>query len=412
MFNPKENLLDQQLAVSGLEMSIAPALALAGVSAVTSIAGGIMGASQAASSNSAAKKAQKEQEKFQKEIAERTNEHNDKLDAADKANYYAMREFNHETAMGQWQRNAEVQDFQFLNQLKQYQKSQAIGNAQVGLNAQAAVQGVQAEQAAIQEAFIEQQFEHENNLSALKNAYTEQNFNRQETFVQLAGIRSKRDFGNVSFQNTIDQLMEQGAMQKETAMVESLLAEGTIQATGQAGKSTAKAKQANAAALQRSLMSLSSEINGTYKKAAVQLAELNVDASLQEAGVGLNLQRIDNAIQNAEAEATGNLEVMRANMKSTIAQTVRDVQQISLDRQYADINTQANMMLKPERLSYDPAPRLPPERIFVERMEAIPGYTPPPQQQSVWAPLFSGISGAASAAMGAVNPTTGKFYGQ
>jgi dihydrodipicolinate synthase/N-acetylneuraminate lyase len=79
MFNPKENLLDQQLAVSGLEMSIAPALALAGVSAVTSIAGGIMGASQAASSNAAAKSAQKKQEEYQKEIAEATNKHNDKI---------------------------------------------------------------------------------------------------------------------------------------------------------------------------------------------------------------------------------------------------------------------------------------------------------------------------------------------
>lgn len=379
-----------------------PALWAAGIGAATSIVGGIFGASQASSQNAAAKKAQKEQKKFAKETAKLQNKHNDKLDAADKANYYAMREFNHETAMGQWQRNAELQDFQYLNQLKQWQKSTSIGNAQLGLNAQAAVQGIQAEQAAIQEAFIEQQFEHENNLSALKNAYTEQNFNRQETFVQLAGIRSKRDFGNVSFQNTINQLMEQGALQKETAMVESLLAEGTIQATGQAGKSTAKGRQANAAALQRSLMALNSEINGTYKKAAVQLAELNVDASLQEAGVGLNLQRIDNAIQNAEAEATGNLKVMRANMKSTLNQTLRDVEQISLDRQYADINTQANMMLKPERLSYDPPPRLPPERIFVERMEALPGYIPPPQQQSVWAPLFQGFSSAASQVVGGI----------
>ena len=43
MFNPKENLLDQQLAVSGLEMNIT----WAGVGAVTSIVGGIFGASSA-----------------------------------------------------------------------------------------------------------------------------------------------------------------------------------------------------------------------------------------------------------------------------------------------------------------------------------------------------------------------------
>lgn len=396
MFNPKGNLLDEQLVISGLEMSIEPMTIMAGVSAATSIIGGISGASKASSQNAAAKKAHKEQKKFAKKTAKLTNKHNKKLDAADKANYYAMREFNHETAMSQWQRNAELQDFQYLNRLKEYQKSQAIGNAQLGLNAQAAVQGIQAEQAAIQEAFIEQQFEHESNLSALKQAYVQQNFNRQEANIQLAGIKQSKRFGALSFQNTVDQLMEQGALQKEAAMVESLVSEGAIQAAGQAGQSTAKAQQSNAAALQRSLMTLSSEINGTYKKAAVQLAELNADASLQEAGVGLNLQRIDNAIQDAESEANANIAVLNANMKSTIAQTVRDVKQISLDRQYADINTQANMMLKPERLDYDPAPRLPPEQTFVERQKALPGYVPPPQQQSVWAPLFQGVSSAAS----------------
>jgi len=49
-------------------------------------------------------------------------------------------------------------------------------------------------------------------------------------------------------------------------------------------------------------------------------------------------------------------------------------------------------MIKPERLSYDPVPTLPPERIFVDRMEAIPGFVPPAAQQNVWAPLIQGIT--------------------
>ncbi len=373
-----------------------PALWAAGIGAATSIVGGIMGSKQASKNNSRAKKAASEQEKFNKLIAEKQNEHNDKLDAADKANYLAMREFNHETAMGQWQRSAELQDYQYLQRLKEYQKSQSIGNQQLGLNALAMRQGIEAEQAVLNEAFIEQQFEHESNLSSLKQAYMQQNLNRKEANVQLEGIKQSKVFGALSFQNTISQLMEQGAMQKEAAMVESLVSEGSIQASAQAGKSAAKAKQSNTAALQRSLMSLSSEINGTAKKAAVQLAELNADASLQEVGVGINLERITNAIQNAESEANANLEVMRANMKSNIEQTERNIKQIAFDREYADINTRANMMLMPERLSYDPAPRLPPEREFVDRMAVIPGYVPPPQQQSVWAPIFQGVSSAAS----------------
>jgi hypothetical protein len=382
-----------------------PALWAAGIGAATSIVGGIFGSRSASRNNARARKAAKKQKKFNKKVAKLTNKHNDKLDAADKANYYAMRDFNHKTAMDQWQRSAELQDFQYLNNLKQYQKSNAIGNKQLGLNAQAEVQGIEAETAALQEAFIEQGFQHDANAAALKQAYFEGKIGREEQGIKLLGIKSKQRFGQESIQASMEQLMQQSALQKETAMVESLTAEGATQASMQAGKSKAKAQQANSAALHRSLMALGSELNGTYRKAAIQMAELNADASLAEAGVGLNIERIDNAIENAEAEAVGNLEVMRANMKSTIAQTERNIKQISLDRAYADTNTQANMMLLPERLSYDPPPKLPPERQFVDRMEALPGYVPPPQQQSVWAPIFQGISGAASQVVGGIAAT-------
>ena len=405
MFNPKgNNLLDEQMLVSGLEMNWLGAV----IGGVSAIAGGIMGSQQAASSNAAARDAQKEQEKYQEELAERTNKHNDKLDAADKANYYAMREYSHETSLKNWQRGAEIQDYQYLQRLKEFQKSTTIGNAQLGLNAQAAALGIEAEQATLREAFVQQQFQHRQSKDALKQTYVEQNINRQEQFQKIQGIRSRQAFGNVGFQNTIDQLMTQGALAKESEMVKNLVAEGSIQAAGQAGRSTAKAVQSNMAELHRGLMALDSELSGKYKQAAVQMAELNADSSLQEAGVGLNLQRIDNAIQNAEDNAQFNLDVMRENMKSNIAATVRNVKQIGLERQVSDLNTRAGMMLFPERLSYDPRPEMPPERIFVERMEAIPGYTPPAQQQSTWAPLISGIGKGAAAIAGA-DFSTGPF---
>jgi len=387
-----------------------PALWAAGIGAATSIVGGIFGASQASSQNAAAEKAYKEQQEAAEEYAKEANKYQEKVFDAQVKDYKAMRDYSIKESLKNYARGIEIQDFQYLNQLKQWQKSTAIGNAQLGLNAQAAVQGIEAEQDAIREAFVQQQFQHRQSKDALKQTYVEQNINRQEQFQKIQGIRSRQAFGNVGFQNTIDQLMTQGALAKEAEMVKNLIAEGGIQAAGQAGRSTTKGLQSNMAGLHRGLMVLESELSGKYKQAAVQMAELNADSSLQEAGVGLNLQRIDAAIKNAESDAEFNLEVMRENMKSTLNQTLRDVKQIGLERQIADVNTKAGMMLFPERLSYDPRPEQEPERIFVERMEAIPGFTPPAQQQSVWAPLVSGISGAASAVMGAVNPSTGKFY--
>jgi hypothetical protein len=87
-------------------------------------------------------------------------------------------------------------------------------------------------------------------------------------------------------------------------------------------------------------------------------------------------------------------------MKSFISQTERNIKEIQLQKQVADLNVRESTMIKPERLSYDPVPELPPERIFVERMEAIPGFVPQAAQQNVWAPLIQGISNAAESAMG------------
>ena len=395
MFNPKENLLDQQLAVSGLEMS----WGFAAIGAGMSVLGGIMGSRSASRSNRAAREAERKQREHNEKVAKLTNEHNDKLDAADKANYYAMREYSHETNLQNWQRGAEIQDFQYLNTLKQYQKDQAIGNAQLGLNAVAEADGIQAEQDAIKEAFIQHNFQHQDNMSALKQAYFDGNIGRQEQGLQLEGIRNRKKFAGQNLQADMMQMASQNALSKETAMVESLMAQGATQ-TGQAGRSTAKAQQANRANLHRSLMALESELSGRNKKAAIAMAEINADASLAELGVGLNLSKIENAIENAEATAQGNQEVMRANMQSAIRQAEQNIKQITLERKYADVNTRANMMLFPERLSYDPAPEMPPEREFVDRMEAIPGFVPPAQQQSTWAPLISGIASAATSLHG------------
>lgn len=380
MFNLKENLLDQQLAVSGLEMQFWKDLVTGG----------------GYSRNKAAKKAEKKQREFNEKVAELTNEHNDKLDAADKENYHMMRDFSHESNMRNWQRSSEIQDFQYLSQLQQYQKSHAVGNAQLGLNADAERQGIEGEQAVIEEAFIQNQFEHDASMGNLKEAYTQGMFDRRDQQIQLRGIKSKQKFGIANLQNELKQQSTQNAMNKESAMIESLVAQGTAQ-LGQAGKSTAKGVQANMAALQRSLMALDTEMSGRRVSAHLQMAELQADASLAEASVGINLERIDNAIANAEETAAGNIEVQRANMKSKIGQAERNIKQISLERNFADVNTKAGMMIFPKRLDYDPVPRKPPERVFVDRMEAIPGFVPPAQQENLWASAIGRIGGAVAA---------------
>jgi len=392
-FNPKGwSLLDEQLAVSGLEMNLFGVIA-----AVGSVVGGVMGASQASKNNATARSNQKKQEEFNKKTAKLTNEYNDKLDAADVANYEAMREYSHETSLQNWQRGGEIQDYQYLGKLKEYEKSIGISRDQLDLNVTSAGQAIQSEEAAVDDMFLQQQFQRESSLAALKGAYTEGNLNRREQGVTMLGIESKQRLGTASINNSIDQLMKEGSFAKTNALVEGLINEGRA-AMGQAGKSKAKRQQSASAALHRGLMALETELTGKRKAAGIQLAELSAETSLAKTGVGLNLERIQNSIDAAEADAEYNNRVMTANMKSFISQTERNIKDIQLRKQVADINVRESTMIKPERLSYDRVPELPPEREFVERMEAIPGFVPQAAQQSVWAPLIQGITGGASQA--------------
>jgi len=396
MFNPKiNNLLDDQLAVSGLEMGIEPLTIAAGVSAASSLIGGIMGSSQASKQNSAAKKAEKEQKKLAKQIANSRNEHNEKVFEAEQANYYAMRDFNHESRIKDWKRANEIQDYKYLSALKQYEKNLTISGQQLDINADATDVALESEKAALDEAFIQQQFQYRNTFDELKQTFAEANFSRSEQFNQLSGIANRREFGRASFANTINTLMEQNGLAKETQLVEGMLDRGKLQASAQAGKSAEKGRQSSLAQMQRGLMGLEAELSGNAKKSALQLAELNMSLNLEKTGIGLNLERIENTVKNAGEETQFNLDVMRENMKSTINQTKRNIEQVRIDRNVADLNTKASMMLFPERLSYTPAPELPPERIFVEPEKAIPGYVPPATQQNVWAPLVSGVASAA-----------------
>ena len=520
-----------------------PAAIFAGVSAAASIAGGIFGASQASKNNSKAKKNAKKQKRFNKKVAKKTNKYNKKALENTQANYEAMREFNQDVAERNWERGKEIQDYEYDAKMKEFEKSQAIGAAQLGLNSQESANAIASEQLALNDAFLQKQFsitdakvaledelqrQNLNNqsldierrqtkqegkfarkgqqnrlkiasaeadlnmqqeasnlkqtyaeagiatrgqLANLSGTYAEQAINKKQQFAQLQSIGSRKSTGTASIENTIDQLTSASNFQKQNSIIEGLLAEGQA-SLGQAGKSTAKAKQSARAALHRNLMGISADLSGKRKQAGIQLAELNAELSLAKTGVGLNLQRIDAAISGAEAKTRLNIEgidtstrgaeeaarigmgriqtglqattqdvnlqlrqqlsaerfamegldikkasindainianrdyiqnrdVIDRNYESAKAQSELNVLEIGRQKEVADLNTEANMMLKPEKLPYDPKPEKPPEHIFLEAMKAIPGFVPSPAQQSVFAPILQGISQGAGVMSG------------
>lgn len=154
MINKNYDLLGEQLAESGLEMTIVGAV----IGGVTAIAGGILGSSQADAQNRAAKDAQKKAEKAAKEAADATNEYNKLSFEVDKQNYANTRAFEAETLTRNWQYQTEQQDFAYLSAIEQYGKSVQNTQDRLTYNSIAAMQAYESEQSALNDLFTEDAF--------------------------------------------------------------------------------------------------------------------------------------------------------------------------------------------------------------------------------------------------------------
>ena len=224
MFNPKENLLDQQLSVSGLEMNIT----WAGVGAIASIAGGIFGASSASKQNKEAKKAQQKQQRIANEQAKITNEYNKTAFEAERKDYFAAREFQYSTAVKQWRYDTDIQDYRYVQDVKAYEASVS-------------------------------------------------NYGQQTMFNNVAYQAAKE-----SNQASYNELLAGVAFEGESTLVQNLEAAGKA-ALGQAGVSRGKALQALAAKQGRDL----SVLQASLKSSEQEYKRNMFDLSLQKYGADM-----------------------------------------------------------------------------------------------------------------------------
>jgi hypothetical protein len=114
------------------------------------------------------------------------------------------------------------------------------------------------------------------------------------------------------------------------------------------------------------------------------------------------------ALQSTIAEQGRNAAILSASLLSAGQQSQRNMRDIEMGRYADDLKARNAMMIKPERLPDIPQPIKPPERVFVEPMEATAAYISAPIKQSTFAPIISGISSAAGS-FAQVNWKTGNF---
>lgn len=264
-----------------------PALWAAGIGAATSVIGGIFGASQADQQNQAAQENYEAQKRAAQQAADAQNEYNKRAFEVEKQNYYNFRQYEWDTAVRSWQYNQSIQDFNYLQAIKQYGKSVENTRDQLNYNNIAMQQAYEGEQAALNE------------------------------------------------------IMNETVFAGQGALVDQLQAEGRA-ALRQAGGSRAKGLQSTIASMGR------------------------------------------------------NAAIMDASLSSSVEQMRRNVRDINLRKYGSDLSAQASMMIQPEAAPDLMQPTQAPERVFIEPMKVMPGAVSAPVQQSVFAPLISGIGSAAA----------------
>jgi len=259
----------------------------AGIGAATSLIGGIFGASEADKQNQAAQANYEEQKRAAQAAADVQNEYNKRAFEVEKQNYYNFRQYEWDTAVRSWQYNQSIQDFNYLQAIKQFGKSVENTRDQLTYNNIAMQQAYEGEQVALNE------------------------------------------------------IMNETVFAGQGALVDQLQAEGQA-ALRQAGGSRAKGLQSTIASMGR------------------------------------------------------NAAIMDASLSSSVEQMRRNVRDINLRKYGSDISAQASMMIQPEAAPDLMQPTPAPERIFIEPMKVMPGMVSAPVQQSVFAPLISGIGSAAA----------------
>jgi len=373
----------------------------ASIGAGVTLLGGLFGASQASSQNQQALDNQQKQQDNLNEIATKTNEYNDILDKADRDNYELQYKYEWDGAIQSWSRGNEIQDFQYLQDLRAYRRDLQIQGQQLDFNNLAADQAYKAEDAALAGLFKQQMFDRESQIAGLKKTLLEGQLNRKSNQAEFDAVVQKDMLGQMSIQQSLKQLTAETSFKKENALVENLQKQGASELR-QAGQSRVRGQAMTMGEFYRGMSQLSNSLMGSQRQAAMKLMELGADTSLTKKRLGIEMERNDLAMANAQQDTEFNLRVLDANIASAVEQSAINRSQIALDKYGADLNAAAKTMIKPQRLAYTPKPIQPPKRIFVDRMEVLPGMAAAPAQQSVWGPIVSSLVNATGQVTGAV----------
>ena len=291
MFNPKENLLDQQLAEAGIEPSIRFVKDL--------VTGGAYGRNQHARNvANRQNKYNKELYKFQGEELERSYDYAVEGLEIKKANDLANLQFQADSRQQEWNFGMAIRDYEHSQDLRAYEQSKDQYLAQKGFNEVAENFSTLQQDRYLMEQKIALQFDKQETMLAYTAASHGLQLQKKKT--KAAAAQQMRDVG-----------------------ISALKAKGQAAASGRGGRSAAKSMNAI-------MMEADAKEADLIQNLIYDTAQVDMDLLV------LNQQKLQDDLAASLSESN----LMAADAMSR--------QKIKMARAQADINAEANLMLKPE----------------------------------------------------------------
>lgn len=288
-------------------------------------------------------------------------------------------------------------------------------------------------------------------------------------------LNQKNAIAQQFIEDELTESKRQATFEKQGAYVETLNKQGTV-LTQQSGKSRGKAEQVVLGDFFRGMSQLESTLTGQNRQAALRLKELQAQTNFDKAKIqlkrdqlglqaksmllderqiglqaeqlglagaqlglqnqqlnvqgqqlgtaaqqiGLQQERYDVALQNSISNTAFNMKVLDAELMQAAEQATINKKGVSIQKFGADLNTVAQMMIKPTNLPTAPAPTRLPEQTFIQPPEILPQFVAPPMNKTAFdmgyrasAPASSGGTSAGSVlgAIGGVMQGAGAIYG-
>ena len=323
MFNPKQNILDHQLAESGVEVFITWNDAKDfGLDLVT---GGAHSANKSAKKQAnISNKASKKLHRFNKKEAKRENRYSRETLKITKRNNKANIKYQEAVLKQNYLQAKAVQQYEDRQALRAYNKSVATAQAQLTYNDLASKAAKLDQDRYFQEQLLDLKFDKLDTISNYRYA--------------AAGINVKRK-----------QAQAEAKFAVQRSGLQALKAEAEVAARGQAGQSVA--------ALQ----------SGISAEAGANQAEIIAALLSTEQGLDIDLQQMnDQLIMDRTKLAMSEVSLRSADVSARY--------QIDLQRAQADMNAQASIELHPEKQPPLPKPfKLPrPEYQNIYKKKAPP----------------------------------------